>query len=222
MSDQEIIDHCPEFEPFKKIPRLTREIVITEKIDGTNAQVCIAQAAPGVHIPEATARVRRYSVNGANRCEIDYAVFAGSRSRWLMPGKKTDNFGFAEWVHDNVEELVDRLGVGRHFGEWWGQGINRAYGLDHKRFSLFNVSRWSGINRGSAPECCSVVPILYEGPFLTDSVDRALENLSTYGSFAAPGFPSPEGVIVFHKAGNVLFKKTIEKDEEPKSLKEAA
>ena len=30
-----------EFQPFPKIPRLSREIVITEKIDGTNAQILI-------------------------------------------------------------------------------------------------------------------------------------------------------------------------------------
>ena len=28
----------PEFKPFEKIARLNRECVITEKIDGTNAQ----------------------------------------------------------------------------------------------------------------------------------------------------------------------------------------
>ena len=38
------------------------------------------------------------------------------------------------------------------------------------------------------------------------------------GSYAAPGFMKPEGVVVFHTAGNVGFKKTIEKDELPKAL----
>jgi hypothetical protein len=39
-----------------------------------------------------------------------------------------------------------------------------------------------------------------------------------HGSMAAPGFMKPEGVVVFHVAGNVGFKKTIEDDESPKSL----
>jgi hypothetical protein len=29
----------------------------------------------------------------------------------------------------------------------------------------------------------------------------------------------PEGIVVFHVAGNVGFKKTIEKDEEPKGAR---
>ena len=32
------------------------------------------------------------------------------------------------------------------------------------------------------------------------------------------GFMRPEGIVVFHVAGNVGFKKTIEKDDMPKSL----
>jgi hypothetical protein len=39
------------------------------------------------------------------------------------------------------------------------------------------------------------------------------------GSKAAPGFMKPEGIVVFHVAGNVGFKKTIEKDEEPKGAR---
>jgi hypothetical protein len=30
-----------EFKEFQKIPRLRRDCVITEKLDGTNAQICI-------------------------------------------------------------------------------------------------------------------------------------------------------------------------------------
>jgi len=58
--------------------------------------------------------------------------------------------------------------------------------------------------------------------FTTGMVDAALHALQTGGSFAAPGFMKPEGVVVFHIAGNVGFKKTIEKDEEPKSLSRRA
>ena len=32
-----------EFIKFEKIARLNREIIITEKIDGTNAQICITE-----------------------------------------------------------------------------------------------------------------------------------------------------------------------------------
>lgn len=173
-----------EFEAFPKMPRLSREIIITEKIDGTNAQVFIAD---------------------------DGTILAGSRTRWITPAD--DNFGFAAWVEKNADELRN-LGPGRHFGEWWGTGIQRKYGQDRKRFSLFNVSRWSE----ERPSCCDVVPTLYRGDFTTEAVDDTIAVLRDTGSMAAPGFMQPEGVIVFHLAGNVGFKKTLEKDEVPKGM----
>lgn len=171
-----------EFREFPKIPRLSREIIITEKIDGTNAQIFIME---------------------------DGQVIAGSRSRYITP--QDDNFGFAAWVEAHREELL-QLGPGRHFGEWWGSGIQRNYGLKEKRFSLFNVHRWGE----SRPACCHVVPVLFRGIFRVCYVEAALNDLRENGSMAAPGFMKPEGVVIFHVAGNLMFKKTIEKDEEPK------
>jgi len=176
-----------EFIEFPKIARLSREIIITEKIDGTNAQVFIDE---------------------------DGNMMAGSRTRWITP--QDDNYGFAGWVERNREELL-RLGPGRHFGEWWGSGIQRKYGLtgNDKRFSLFNVTRWDSEDR---PQCCGVVPTLYRGTFSQEAISEALERLTELGSLAAPGFMKPEGIVVFHTAAGIGFKKTIEKDEEPKSL----
>lgn len=45
---------------------------------------------------------------------------------------------------------------------------------------------------------------------------EALRELAWHGSWAAPGYMTPEGVVVFHTASNQLFKVTIEKDESPK------
>jgi len=175
----------PEFVSFQKIPRLSRRIVVTEKIDGTNAQVCVLEGG---------------------------RVFAGSRSRWITP--EDDNFGFAKWVAEREKELREGLGVGTHYGEWWGSGIQRRYGLNEKRFSLFNATRWYE----DRPACCHVVPILYSGPFGLGHIDACLDLLRTEGSVAAPGFMNPEGIVVFHSAGKHLYKKTLAKDEDPKSL----
>lgn len=171
-----------DFIEFPKMPRLSREIVVTEKIDGTNAQVYVS---------------------------ADGEVFAGSRTRWITP--EEDNFGFARWVEANANELA-QLGPGSHFGEWWGQGIQRGYGITEKRFSLFNVDRW-GEGR---PSCCGIVPVLYRGVFDTAWIENCLEVLSTTGSVASPGFMNPEGVVIYHIAGRLGFKKTIHKDEVPK------
>jgi hypothetical protein len=180
----------PPFVEFPKVPRLFRSVVITEKIDGTNG--C-------VYVPESESE----------------PLVAGSRSRWISP--EVDNFGFARWVRDNEAELR-KLGPGVHYGEWWGSGIQRRYGLDHKRFSLFNVGRWSAEN---VPPCVHVVPTLAVlDKFSTAAVAEAIEWLRANGSRAAPGFMRPEGVVVFHAAAGALFKATLENDERPKGSTE--
>lgn len=178
-----------EFKEFDKIARLNREVVVTEKIDGTNGLVWISDDA--------------------------LTVRAGSRSRFITP--EDDNFGFARWVAENVEELR-KLGPGYHYGEWWGSGIQRRYGLKEKRWSLFNVARWG--DESVRPKCCHVVPTLGSGVGLGNAdgsvVGDALNLLRTAGSQAAPGFDKPEGVVIYHTAARALFKVTLEKDEMPK------
>ena len=193
-----------EFRDFPKIARLSRECVISEKIDGTNAQICITE---------------------------DGKMLVGSRTRWITPDQ--DNHGFAAWALAHRDELM-ALGVGRHFGEWWGNGIQRRYGMTEKRWSLFNVIRWCLHNeepqriatadpriekyQNKLPACCSLVPVLYRGIFTTEACNEALDALRILGSKAAPGFMKPEGIVCYHMAGNIAFKKTIEKDNQPKSL----
>lgn len=209
-----------EFVEFPKIARLSREIIVTEKIDGTNAQVLI--------ITPSTPRDVDDKCVWSNET---HAIYAGSRNRWITP--RDDNYGFASWVLSHAEELLN-LGEGRHFGEWWGAGIQRKYGLSEKRFSLFNVQRWClfgrephevptqdprvFITQSILPECCGLVPILYRGEFDLIPIKYAIESLKINGSAAAPGFMNPEGIVVYHTAGNVGFKKTIEKDDIPKSM----
>jgi len=173
-----------EFEEFPKMARLSRRVVITEKIDGTNAQVFIGD---------------------------DGSMKFGSRTRWITP--EDDNYGFAKWAHENREELL-KLGPGRHFGEWWGAGIQRRYGLSEKRFSLFNVQRWG--DASVRPACCHVVPVLFDGNFDTTAANGCIDELKVGGSVAAPGFMDPEGIVIYHTAANAGFKKTVKKDEMPK------
>ena len=96
-----------DFREVPKMARLSREIIITEKLDGTNASIYIGE---------------------------DGTFLVGSRTRWITP--EDDNHGFAKWAYSERERLLT-LGAGHHFGEWWGCGIQRNYGLTDKRFSLF-------------------------------------------------------------------------------------
>jgi hypothetical protein len=191
------------FTPFPKMARLQREVIITEKIDGTNAQIFITD---------------------------DGRMLTGSRNRWITP--EDDHYDFAKWARDNKDELM-QLGPGSHFGEWWGQGIQRNYGLDERRFSLFNVSRWclhgetpQPIPTGDPrivkmqdvlPACCHLVPVLRRGINITTMAESALYELRQRGSVAAPGYKFPEGIVIFHVAAKVGFKQTIEGDHEHKS-----
>jgi len=193
-----------EFREFPKMARFSRDFIITEKIDGTNAQIDICNSASD----EDDGKIIN-SIDGWN-------IRAGSKNKWIIP--TDDNAGFANWVKKNSEELV-KLGEGKHFGEWWGSGIQRGYGLQkgEKRFSLFNVVRW---NTEERPICCSTVPILSVGNFdnVYANIENVLDNLRTNGSKASEGFMKPEGIIIWHMAANMGFKKTLEKDEIPKSL----
>ena len=200
------------FKEFPRIARYSRECIITEKIDGTNAQILITEDGGG--------------------------WLVGSRTRWITPGKE-DNHGFANWVYEYHNVLL-QLGPGRHFGEWWGHGIQRNYGLKEKRFSLFNVIRWNEEmfemfkvkpwvdrekqkDRGERPvfvqppSCCYTVPVLSVESFPPDT-KYCLCNLADKGSRAATGFMKPEGIVIYHVSGNVLFKKTFENDEDGKGL----
>lgn len=175
-----------EFEPFQKIARLFREVTITEKIDGTNGLIFIGE---------------------------DGEFLVGSRSRWITP--TDDNYGFAKWAITHKDELMT-MGPGHHYGEWWGNGIQRNYSQTEKRFSLFNTARW--YDPAVRPNCCSVTPILYQGTFTPGCVHGALKKLRDEGSVVAPGFMKPEGIVMWHDAARQLFKVTLEKDEAPKGV----
>lgn len=199
----------PDFQPNPKMPRLSRECVITEKIDGTSSAIYISEDGKEFH--------------------------AGSRNRWITP--ENDNYGFARWAQEHKEELL-KLGPGWHRGEWWGAGIQRRYGLTEKRFSLFNSMRWHPAKIGDAtvagvndvvvkdgvivsstpgPTCCHVVPKIYMGTFQQSAWELCISRLRLEGSFAAPGFKDPEGIVVWHEAAKIGFKKTIIGDEKGKA-----
>lgn len=165
-----------KFKAWPKIPRIeNKKEFYTEKLDGTNACIIIDE-------------------EGNFACQ--------SRSRIITP--EEDNYGFAKWAYANKDELM-KLGEGHHFGEWWGQGIQRGYGLEEKRFSLFNTHRW-GDHTSSTPACISVVPIIYK-----NSIEEAKQFLIENGSLAAPGYMNVEGVVIFDYYTQGYYKAIINK-----------
>jgi len=185
------------FKPWHKIPRLENEIYhITEKIDGTNA--CIIIFETSAHYPNELLGVYQDG-------DIEYGILAQSRTTLITPEK--DNYGFAKWVQANAEQLIQDLGKGYHFGEWWGQGINRNYGLTEKRFSLFNPTKYSSI--------CYNVPLVrtltyteYEN---LDWYEGTKKEFIEFGSIAAPGYMKPEGLVIYTEKAKTYWKVIIDK-----------
>ena len=178
-----------KFEKFPKIGRLKRQCTITEKIDGTNAQI--------------------YFDEWGN-------MLVGSRKREIFPGKTLDNYGFAGWVELHRPKLFNFLGEGQHYGEWAGNGIQRNYGLDMKRFYLFNSFRF-GSGRQEIPQELSdvgldVVPVLYQGSFESTVIDNVMVNLKHTGSHITTGFDNPEGIIIYHHGTRSYSKITYKND----------
>lgn len=192
-----------DFQPFPKLTRLaefSQHCVITEKVDGSNAQVVIRKAqAEDYDHPQVVA-----VVDGL-------AIRAGSRSRWVTPGKETDNYGFAAWVQANASSLVS-LGEGQHFGEWFGGNIQCGYGQKEKRFALFNTDRW-GDHNPNTPSVCEVVPIIHIGAYTEEAVEASMWSLALRGSKIVPGFMKPGGIVVYLRGPKLLLKKTFENDE---------
>lgn len=193
-----------EFISWGKTPRLRhQQVLYTEKIDGTNA--CI-------RIVELNEHRDLYSwgidPNAIVVSDPNAIIRVQSRKRFITP--ESDNYGLASWVEENAESLVEDLGPGDHFGEWWGKGIQSGYGLDHKRFSLFNVHRW-GPQRGQFfTPSLDVVPLLLDYTLCDEAVDWCLDLLREKGSQAAPGFNKPEGIIAYHRVAERGFKALLE------------
>lgn len=221
----------PEFRKFPSIPRWKRNCTITEKIDGTNACVVVEEFPFGWHVggvdddgvshdlPEGASFVfspQQSTTDGLP--DKEYLVYAQSRTRLIRPGKSTDNHGFAGWAWDNATALANVLGAGYHYGEWWGSGVNRGYGLvnGEKRFSLFNTGRYDPsllwLDGAAAVPEMSVVPVLYTGQFQDSAIYDTAAKLRLEGSVAAPGYMNPEGIVVYHHASRSVFKYTLDGD----------
>lgn len=220
-----------QFKAWPKTPRLNRNCIATEKIDGTNSAVIVEHLGTGekydagAHEFDVVHRPRPIAIVQAPD-QRWFGVWGQSRKRLLWPGKQTDNFGFAAWVQEHALELAAGLGEGYHYGEWWGDKIQRGYGLEEKRFSLFNAGRWFDTHApvpglddlNPAPECCYVVPVIATGTNINAVAEGALAELEDHGSFAASGFDNPEGIVVYHTAARQTFKVTCEGDESPKGI----
>ena len=163
-----------EFVAYPKLGRLARaNMVITEKIDGTNACIVV---------------------------EEGQIALVQSRKRVIVPG--TDNAGFAGWVYANAAIIAEALGDGRHYGEWAGPAIQQnPLDMIEKRLFLFNTNQFPPERIEQIQETVphiSAVPTLYKGAFSMETISETLRTLAENGSqVPQKGLAArPEGVVV--------------------------
>lgn len=182
-----------EFVAWPKTPRLNKTAVtITEKLDGSNGCISFERTSL-IGGPKGDDNVLALAPTADQGW---LAMRVQSRKRFLGDGKANDNFGFAAWAVENAEQLAVILGEGRHYGEWYGRGIQRGYGLEDRRFALFSPWRYQHVpfqNEGLALE---LVPTLETTTLdhLSMAISRQLEGL-LHGS-RVNEYPNPEGIVV--------------------------
>lgn len=175
-----------QFKSWGSTPRENKHKDITEKIDGTNACIVI----------------------------WDGVVSAQSRKRIITPGD--DNFGFAKWVYDNAGALLDTLGYGYHYGEWFGEGIQKnPLGIEGKRFALFHPTKYNEKNgyELSKVDGLETVPLLHSGQCDLYTIPSIMEELMTLGSrVKGAERQKPEGIIIWNKETQTRTKMLLEND----------
>lgn len=149
------INTMGEFRGWGSTTRENKNKTITEKIDGTNGCVVI--------------------YNGQ--------VKAQSRKRIITPDD--DNYGFAKWVYENAGALMDTLGFGYHYGEWFGEGIQKnPLGIEGKRFALFHATKYTEANGFdlSRVDGLETVPLLHHGQCDVWTIPDIMSDLQDFGS----------------------------------------
>jgi hypothetical protein len=199
-------DTFGQFKSWGSTTRENKNKTITEKIDGTNACLVIK----------------------------DGEVKAQSRKRMITPDD--DNYGFAKWVYDNAGVLMDTLGYGYHFGEWYGEGIQKnPLGIEGKRFALFHPTKYTEANGYNLAmvDGLETVPLLHHGQCDVWTIPNIMDNLGIYGSkvvgakrekvhtgiigmddmeFVYEKAAEPEGIIIWNNETRTRTKMLLKDD----------
>lgn len=191
-------DTMGQFKGWGSTTRENKNKTITEKLDGTNACI-VAQ---------------------------DGKVTAQSRKRIITPDD--DNFGFAKWVYDNAGALLDTLGYGYHYGEWFGEGIQKnPLGIEGKRFALFHATKYTEDNgyELNKVDGLETVPLLHHGQCDLFTIPQIMTDLDSYGSkvkgaklvaqgydFQQDEYAAAEGIIIWNNETKTRTKMLLEND----------
>lgn len=192
---------------FSSIERLENiYCVISEKIDGTNGLIQIDY---------------KYDWNGQRY--DDHLVQFGSRNRYITT--TDDNAGFANYFTPHIASICtlaeSLINYGDNdnpkqdwpiyiYGEWFGKGIQRGYGLDEKYFMPFSSFYAEHMIKAGIPNI--MMPnIMYTGKFSLEVVDNCMNRLTSGGFHTLiTNYDYPEGVVIYFPKYNFRLKQTFE------------
>lgn len=226
-------DTFGQFKSWGSTPRFHKGLHITEKINGTNAGVSVQGFSYGHHVRNEIPSDAILVVDDENN--VEYLVRAQSRKRIITPDN--DNFGFAGWVWENAEGLANLLGFGYHYGEWYGEGIQKnPLAVKGRKWALFNTWHWGrkeNLERLKAADIpgLTIVPVLHDeqrdGPADYMTIPQILGDLHN-GSYA-DGYETlpnahkmdfhvegPEGIIVWQRETQQRYKILLREDDKHK------
>lgn len=225
-------DTFGQFKSWGSTPRFHKGLHITEKINGTNAGVSVQGFAKGLRF-----LMESEDAKFVEGVDCDYLVRAQSRKRIITPGN--DNFGFAAWVWENAGALANLLGYGYHYGEWYGEGIQKnPLAVQGRKWALFNTWHWGRPENLEKLKAAGIpglttVPVLHDeqrdGPADYMTIPGIMESQSLYGSKAegaaliSEGFDweddryaEPEGIIVWQRETAQRYKILLREDDKHK------
>ena len=226
-------DTFGQFKSWGSTPRFHKGLHITEKIDGTNAGVSVQGFSKGIYHEFSGDVPGDAKVVYGTDC--DYLVRAQSRKRIITPDN--DNFGFAKWVWENADGLANLLGYGYHYGEWYGEGIQKnPLAVQGRRWALFNTWHWGRkeilvLLVDADITGLTLVPVLHDeqrdGPADYKTIPNLLVDLE-WGS-KADGYMTlpnahkmdfhvegPEGIIVWQRETQQRYKILLREDDKHK------
>jgi len=176
----------PSFPSIERIENI--RCFINEKIDGTNGMIEITKDA----------------------------LRFGSRNTYLS--SKEDNHGFYKFCKEYITYPVSDIIIRRLYpnnpptypvriyGEWFGKGIQRTYGLKARYFMPFNPYHADALTYCGVPYI--VYPAeLYSGKFSVSQLELCMDDLKLRGSKVIEDYMNPEGVVIYFPKYNFSLKR---------------
>ena len=206
---------------FPSIERLENiYCVISEKVDGTNGLIEINEVFPVGEPKEIQIRFgsrNRYIT--FNNDNADFANFFRHYEARFKDVAADIILKELEVSGETLTECQEQYPL-RIYGEWFGSGIQRGYGLKDKFFMPFSTFYAEKLIEYQVPNI--VKPnIMYTGKFNKLTADMCMNTLAIHGSGIIKDYKRPEGIVIHFPKYNFRLKQTFEGSKWEQSIPKA-